>query len=175
MVTLVFFRKSLLILVCLILAVLPMRTARAQNTPYMQLAEFVINISDHIKWPNYKAPLHLCVYGYDLIAVQLLTEKQVKLLKVNLLVREVKNVTSDTLRSCSLLYVATNEERNLMRILDAAELTQTLTISVLEGFLAKGGTIEFQLIRGQVKVHINGLQLERWSMRVSQLLQPFVE
>ncbi|MCH2546510.1 MAG: YfiR family protein [Alphaproteobacteria bacterium] len=152
-----------------------MREVRAQITPYMQLAEFVINVSDHIKWPNYEEPLHLCVHGYDLIAMQLLTKKQIKLLKVNLLIREVKNVTTDSLRSCSLLYVATNEERNLMRIIDTAELTKTLTISVLEGFVAKGGTIEFQLIRGQVKVYINGMQLDRWSIRVSQLLQPFVK
>lgn len=162
-------------LAALLLLSINMPSSYAQeNSLYNTLADFVLNMPDHIEWSPAPRQVHLCIYGYDPIALVLQERaarsssqgKPISIITVNQSAEIKRN-------QCHIIYIAASKEEEANHIIDHSAENQLVTVSNAEGFLEKGGVIEFSLIHGKVRLSANEAFFKKTNLRPSPLLRQF--
>ena len=145
----------------------------ASSSPYHTLANFVYQLMDHIDW-KHTSRVTLCTYGYDRIAEHLTRQNSLTLIKVKRLdVRSIEQL--DAISSCNAVYIAQSEERDIAKIVEIASKHQTITIANMQRFTYDYmGTVEFDLVRGQITMKINAYALNAADLTISPLLSKFI-
>jgi hypothetical protein len=117
-------------------------------------AAFLYNFTKFVDWPpaafaSGDSPFRLCVFGQDPFGRGLDDLVRGETVNSRRLVVERPDRIQD-LRSCHLLFVSRSERARTEEILDSLRGTSVLTVGESDGFLDKGGLINF--VRSGTKI-----------------------
>lgn len=143
----------------LTLPALAVPAAGAEFSAPQVKAAFLYHFARFVDWPaevfsTADAPLVLGILGQDPVgtaAMQSLADKKVKgrPLEVRLLsgIKEAKR--------CHILFISAAEQPRLVRLLDSLRGSSTLTVSDIEHFAERGGTIGLSTVEQKIRFEIN--------------------
>ncbi len=125
----------------LLVAMHPINTLAATKENAVK-AGFIYNFTKFIKWPvstNMYASFNVCLVGDERLedGLQALEGKTVGDKKLSLRV----NVSDDNLRSCQMLFVATDEDQAIRDLMRKLAGLPVVTVSDSPDFILKGGMI----------------------------------
>ncbi|MGH9688160.1 MAG: YfiR family protein [Candidatus Acidiferrales bacterium] len=143
-------------------------------TEYQLKAAFLFNFAKFVEWPassfaSPQGPFSICILGTDpfgpgideTLQGQMIGGRAVTVLRV----REAAQ-----LRRCQVAFISASEKGNLPRILQTLRGANVLLVGETPGFVAAGGTIEFEMQDNRVRFSINPDAAERAGLRVSSKL-----
>lgn len=150
----------------------PPALAQGSSEPAVK-AGFVYNFAKFTEWPatvgSAQAPTALCLVGGDpLNAVTTLLDG--RMLQGRALVVR-RNVRSEDLKSCPIVYITDVDERRQADALRAVRGLPVLTIGDAEGFADAGGMIGLVAADDRIQFEVNLEAVQRGGLRIqSQLL-----
>ena len=145
-----------------------------EDLEYRLKAAFLYNFARFVEWPtDPSAPggssLTVGVLGEDPFGPILLDTVKGKLVQgKKLRIRRFQTVGEVT--DCDVLFISTSEKDRLSAILARLRGQSVLTVGETEGFLERGGMIEFKIRRGAVRFEVNLAAAEHEGLRVSSQL-----
>jgi len=162
-------------------------TVRSQNPAdlrdYQKKAEFISSLTRFVEWPDRKfaqadSPFVIGIYGTDNISIFLQEAIQGRQIKGRPAV--IKHLLNkQELRACHLLFISRSERDRLGPILGEVRRENVLTVSECDGFLARGGVINFVEVGGQVRFQVNmeaaGREKLTMSSKLLQLAAPWAQ
>ena len=167
-------RSALLSVVCI--AAMGEVAAQAQGgapSEYEVKAVFLYNFAKFVEWPSGAfsegSPFIIGVLGNDPFGDNL--DKTVKSKSIDgrkIAVRHIDRV--ENAKSCHILFVSRSEKGRLNKIMDQLEKSSTLTVGDTDGFLQRGGMINFFIESKKVRFEINPNAAERAKLRISSKL-----
>lgn len=135
---------------------------------YQVKAVFLFNFGKFVEWPsgsfaNASAPLRICVLGPDPFGEQLrdlVNEKMVngRRLEIDYL------VDPSVSRTCQIVFIASSKKNRAAQILEILRGSTALTVGDTDGFVQRGGMINFVLVNNRVQFEVN-----RWAVEVAGL------
>jgi hypothetical protein len=149
--------------------------ARAQSAgEYQVKAAFLYNFAKFIEWPpssfpDASAPIRICILGRDPFGAelhQIADEKSVNGRKLQ--VHQLADLR--TARTCHILFIASSEKPQLKQTLESLQGADVLTVGDTEGFVEKGGMINFVLENDRVRFEVNQKAAEQAGLKVSSKL-----
>lgn len=159
--------------VCITLA----RAAHAAppSAEYRLKAVFLFNFANFVQWPAHAfasadAPLVICVLGDDPFGEALdETVAGESIDRRHLAVRRV--MRGEPLEQCHLLFVSRSETQRLDEVFrGVGETTHVLTVSDIDRFASRGGTIGLFLDRNRVRFEISLNDARRRGLELSSQL-----
>ena len=134
---------------------------------------YVYNFAKFVEWPA-GAPrddkIVLCVVGNDVLGGTLSALEGRKAGGRELHIVQHTNA-SDSLNTCHLIYIGASEQRRFVAIIKALGETPALTISDIENFAEKGGSIGFVFRGNKIVFEVNFASVQKSKLRLpSQLL-----
>jgi YfiR/HmsC-like len=166
------------VLILLLLLVLP---AGAQELEYPLKAAFLFNFVKFVEWPadafaGERSPLAICVYGTDPFGDTLDNVVRGETVGERGLIVQRPDALED-LRDCHVLFVSRSERSRLPEVLSRVQGAPVLTVGDTDGFLKAGGVINFVLEENKVRFQINPEAAERSQLKISskllRLAKPF--
>lgn len=145
--------------------------ASAEGTaPEYQLkAAYLFNFAKFTEWPASALPpgahVTVCVAGRDPFG-EALAGIETKTIQ-NHPVRVRRNVRTDDLRGCNLVFVGEGEERHLPELFRNAEAVSALTLGDTEGFVEQGGTIGLVTRDNRILFDVNMDSARRAGLKLS--------
>lgn len=144
---------------------------RAQSPPigeYQIKAAFLFNFGKFVEWPpssfaDASAPLRICVLGPDPFGEQLRNIVNEKTVNGRKLVIDYV-VDPSASRTCHILFIASSKKNRIGQILEMLRGSTALTVGDTEGFVQRGGMINFVLVDNRVQFEVN-----RWAIEVAGL------
>ena len=169
--------KTYIVIAVTILTALAASQARSANDPeidreYKVKSGFIYNFIKYIDWPEKKLniekdddPIVIGVIGVNPFdgALEPITKKKIKNKKITIRYfsgfKQAKKKYSDKhieqLRNCHVLFVSSSEKKIVENITKLASGSNVLTISDIDGFIKKGGIINFVTKNKKVRFSIN--------------------
>jgi YfiR/HmsC-like len=167
-------RQALAPLLAVVLLAAP-GTARAQAAApeYDVKAAFLYNFTKFVEWPadafhDDRSSLRLCVLGEDPFGGSLREIAKEEVAGRRLSVWRASLMSDPT--GCQILFVSQSESKRLPQILAAVRGAPVLTVGDTEGFLEKGGIINFVLQGSKVRFEINQDVAEQSGLKISSKL-----
>ena len=170
--------KRLLVCVCLWLACSG-QTPAAENadlTDYQVKAGYLYYFTQFTDWPtnafaSADAPIVIGIVGENPFGNTLdeLVQAKGKIVRGHPLVIRRLNA-GDDLQSCQILFFCRNEKEQLPALLQKLKGSHVLTVGDDNGFLDKGGMINFVLVQGKVKLEVNATAAEEAGLQISSKL-----
>ena len=161
------------LLLALLLAAPAAGRADATAAEYDVKAAFLYNFTKFVDWPpsafhDDRSSLRLCVLGEDPFggSLQTFVKEEVAGRKVTVL----RSGWMSDPSGCQILFVSRSEEERLTEILAAVRGAPVLTVGDMEGFLEKGGIINFILQGSKVRFEINQESAELAGIKISSKL-----
>ena len=155
------------------------QTARKPETPFEIRAWFLMNFATYTEWPkeafvDANSPFVFGILGKDPF------DKDIEILKDSLvkgrkLVLKHCSTIKDA-ESCHLLYISTSEEHRLGEIFKSLANSSVLTVGEMDGFLDKGGTLNFIVKKktrpgyGNLGYEVNQVAAEKAGLRINSYL-----
>jgi YfiR/HmsC-like len=162
-----------LILCALLLASPATGRTEAIAREYDVKAAFLYNFTKFVDWPpsafhDDRSSLRLCVLGEDPFggSLQTIVKEEVAGRKITVL---RSGWISDP-SGCQILFVSRSEEKRLTQILATVRGAPVLTVGDVEGFLEKGGIINFTLQGSKIRFEINQESADRAGIKISSKL-----
>lgn len=130
------------------------RPSEAQVQP-----AYIYNFGKFVKWPamapaNQSGAFIICVIGQDPFGIVLESTLAGELLGGRPVV--VKRIPkAQDAAACHVLFVSSEQDKNLPEILAAVDQTSVLTVSDMPNFSKRGGMIQFVLNGDRVRFEIN--------------------
>jgi hypothetical protein len=147
----------------------------ASSAEYRVKAVFLFNFVQFVEWPaeaftTSTAPIEICVLGADPFGEALdQTVEGESIHNRSLVVRRLSRTSG--LGACHLLFVSRSEQERLTEVLRALEpSTGVLTVSDIDGFVGRGGTIGFFIDRQRVRFEISPTHAHDRGLKVSSQL-----
>lgn len=148
-------------------------TARAEvASEYDVKAAFLYNFTKFVEWPasafeDERSNFRICVYGEDPFGKSLwvVSDEPVAGRKVTLL--GMANLKPE---SCHILFISRSERSRISQILEELRDTPVLTVADTDGFLDRGGIINFVLEGSKVRFEISQQAAERAGIKISSKL-----
>lgn len=158
----------------LILALLFVPTAGAQELEYPIKAAFLFNFVKFVEWPadafaGEKSPLAICVYGADPFGDTLDNVVRGETVAGRGLIVQRPESLAD-LRDCHVLFVSRSERSRLAEVLPRVQGKPVLAVGDTDGFLKAGGVINFVLEENKVRFQIDAAAAERNRLKISSKL-----
>ncbi|MEP6671783.1 MAG: YfiR family protein [Chthoniobacter sp.] len=163
---------------CVAGLILAAATALAQGPAevreYQKKAEFINSFTRFVDWPARKfaqpdSPFVIGVYGTDNISSLLQESIQDRQIKGRpAIIKHLLN--KEELRACHVLFISRSERDRLGPILGEVRRENVLTVGECDGFLGKGGIINFVTVGGQVRFQISTDAAAREKFTVSSKL-----
>ncbi|MDR3402763.1 MAG: YfiR family protein [Chthoniobacter sp.] len=141
---------------------------------FQKKAEFINSFTRFVDWPARKfmqpdSPFVIGVYGTDNISALLQESIQDRQIKGRPAV--IKHLLNkEELRACHVLFISRSERDRLGPILGEVRKENVLTVGECDGFLDKGGIINFVTVGGQVRFQISTVATAREKLTVSSKL-----
>jgi hypothetical protein len=162
------------VLITLFLPVAPVAGAESDASEYQVKAAFLYNFARFVDWPAGSLSDSIFVLGvvgddpFGSSLDRVVDDKTIR--GRNIVVRRYKRASD--IQTCHLLFISESERDNVGKILDRVEKRPILTVSEIDGFIARGGMINFTIESKRVRFDINSGAAERVDLRVSaRLLQ----
>ena len=123
---------------------------------YRVKAAFLYHLARFVEWPSERerGPIVIGVLGKDPFGSILDSTVQGKTVSGRRLTVRRLDAVSEA-RSCHLVFVSSDQRRNLGAVLDQLESSSVLTVSELESFIEEGGMINFAIDEDRVVLDIN--------------------
>ncbi len=158
----------------LLLALLFVPVAGAQELEYQLKAAFLFNFVKFVEWPadafaGEKSPLTICVYGADPFGGTLDNLVRGESVAGRGLIVQRPESSAD-LRDCHVLFVSRSERSRLGEVLPRVQGKPVLTVGDTDGFLKAGGVINFVLEENKVRFVIEPEAAERNRLKISSKL-----
>ncbi|HEV7765907.1 MAG TPA: YfiR family protein [Thermoanaerobaculia bacterium] len=143
------------------------------DAEYRIKAVFLFNFVQFVEWPpnafaNENAPLALCVLGTDPFGESLDQVVAGESVQNRRLVVRRPNITE--IDDCHLLFVSKSEQPRLGEVLQHVGSAPVLTVSDIDGFVTRGGTIGFYLDRKRVRFEISPSRAQTRGLKMSSQL-----
>jgi len=168
-------RRHLLSVLGMLAVTIPLLARPATPPEYRIKAVFLFNFLQFVEWPanafaSSTAPIAICILGDDPFGEALdQTVAGESIANRALVVRRAGR--SENLDTCHLLFISRSERPHLGEVLRAVgNSAPVLTVSDIEGFVARGGTIGFFLERKRVRFEINPSHAQRRGLKLSSQL-----
>jgi hypothetical protein len=163
-------------LVSAVLAVTFAFAARSAPTAeYRIKAAFLLNFTHFVEWPaaaftSPDAPLVICVVGIDPFGEALdQTVAGESIGQRRIAIRRLQTIADS--RTCHVVYISRSESNRFDEVLDAVgAVAPVLSVSDIDGFASRGGTIGFYLDRNRVRFEIGPNTWERRHLKLSSQL-----
>lgn len=133
-------------------------------------AAYLYNFVKFVTWPESESgrPLNLCLFGQDPINERL---AQLHDAKIHNRVVNIKLITSvENTSSCTVLFISAEEEKFLDQTLYSLNQSPVLTISDIDRFADRGGTIGFVTMGNVIRFDINLKQARQHNISISSKL-----
>jgi YfiR/HmsC-like len=149
--------------------------ASAQTaSEYDVKAAFLYNFTKFVEWPPGAFPaessqLKVCVLGDNPFGKSLesvIAGEEVQGRKLQLWQMDILHSPD----FCHILFISQSERARIPEVLTAVQGSPVLTVSETDGFLEKGGTINFKIQEGKVRFEINLGAVERGGLKMSSKL-----
>jgi hypothetical protein len=157
----------------LVTALLTALRAEAAAPEYAVKAAFLYNFTKFVEWPpsafhDDSSSLRLCVLGEDPFGdiLEAVTEDAVDGRTLTVL----RTDWMSDLAACQILFISRSERRKVTTILAAVRGAPVLTVADADGFLEKGGIINFILQGSKVRFEINQEVADQAGLKISSKL-----
>jgi uncharacterized protein DUF4154 len=147
----------------------------APTAEYRIKAAFLFNFVHFVEWPpgaftSGDAPLVICIVGSDPFGNVLdQTIEGESIDNRRLVVR--RSQRPEDLQTCHLLFLSRSEMGRLNEVFEALGSSRpVLTVSDIDGFVRRGGTIGFFLSRNRVRFEISLKNAQRRGLKLSSQL-----
>lgn len=158
----------------LLLAILSAGASAQTASEYDVKAAFLYNFTKFVEWPPgaflaESSQLRLCILGDNPFGTTL--ESVIEGEEVQ--GRRLLILRVDFLHNpghCHILFISRSERERIPAVLTALQGSPVLTVSETDGFLEKGGTINFKIREGKVRFEINPSAAERGGLKMSSKL-----
>ena len=138
---------------------------------YQVKAAYLYNFAKFVEWPaesfsSASAPFEICIFGRDPfgeILQNLIRGKQVN-------GRSFRIRSGVAASSCHILFVSTSVTRQFETILQGLQGRSVLIVGESEGFVERGGMINFVLEGGRVLFEVNQKAAQRAGLKISAKL-----
>ncbi len=135
-------------------------------------AAFLYNFTKFVEWPPSAFPsdssMQLCVLGQDPFGKSLMAfggeavaGRRLQLVRA----REIQKP-----EGCQILFISRSERHRMPEVLRELQDTPVLTVADTDGFLDRGGIINFTLEGSKVRFEINQQAAERAGIKISSKL-----
>lgn len=131
------------------------------------------NFAKFVNWPaeafpNNSAPLILCILGEDSFggALQSIKGKTVK--GRNLVIQRLAR--AEDVEQCHILFISASEEKRLSQILNAIKGKTILTVSDMDSFARRGGSINLVTEKSKIRLEINTNTTDLVGLKISSRL-----
>jgi len=162
-------------LICVVVLPAEGRAQDATVSEYQVKAAYLYNFAKFVEWPaesfsSASSPFQICIFGADPFgeALRNLTRgKQVNGRSFEIL----DGVTAAAQAgSCHILFVSTSATRQFQAILQTLQGRSVLIVGESEGFVQRGGMINFVLEGGRVQFEVNRKTAEQAGLKISAKL-----
>jgi hypothetical protein len=142
-------------------------------TEYEIKASYLYNFVKFVGWPEAginqgAAELNLCVLGEDPFGAALDSLEGQIVKGRTFSVRRLSRFRAAD--SCQVLFVSSSERPRLAKILEELRAAATLSVSDIEGFAERGGTINFLIRNNRIRFAINPEAADRSGLSISSKL-----
>lgn len=146
----------------------------APTREYQVKAAFLLRFLQFVEWPEQAfgqpdSPLRIGILGEDPFGVALDHIAANERVRNRPLLITRSAMVAD-LRTCHMIFVANSERDRLDEVAKELPAEAVLTISDIEGFAERGGTIRFYLADKKVRFEINPTVAQRQHLKVSAQL-----
>lgn len=162
-------------LVVLCLLALAFAARAAPPAEYRLKAAFLLNFAEFVEWPHgafasADAPLVICVIGVDPFGDALdQTVEGESIDQRRIVVR--RSLTASDPQLCHVMFISRSEGNRLREVLEATgTATPVLTVSDIDGFVGRGGTIGFLLERKRIRFEIGLSTAQQRRLKLSSQL-----
>jgi hypothetical protein len=178
------FRESVAALVGCCLMVAPSletgaQTTRKPETPYEIRAYFLINFALYTEWPKEafaetNSPFVFGILGKDPFEKDLDIVKDSLVRGRKLLIKHCSGIKEA--EGCHLLYISSTEEHRLGEIFKSLGNSSILTVGEMDGFLDKGGMLNFIVKKktrpgyGNLGYEVNQAAADKARLRINSYL-----
>ncbi len=140
------------------------------RTEYDIKAAYLYNFIKFVTWPeqNTEQAIKVCLFGDHPVNEKLMPLSEVTLNQRAIEVIEI-NAVEDSV-SCSVLFIAPSEAKQLAQLLSVLENQATLTISDMEDFAQQGGQIGFVTMGNVIRFDVNLKQARAIGLSISSKL-----
>lgn len=148
--------------------------AHAQSKEYQIKAAFLFNFTQFVEWPDAAfsgpdAPLYVGVLGDDPFGSALEeTFRGESVQNHKLSIRHAQKV--EDLADCQMLFVSKSENARVPEILAKIDSRPVVTVSEVDGFARRGGTIDFYRENNKVRFEINLGSARQSGLKISSQL-----
>ncbi len=170
-------RSPIYVLKVLSVVMLFLTFTRAQSPAvgeYEVKAVFLFNFGKFVEWPpgsftNASAPLRICVLGPDPFGEQLRDLVNEKTVNGRRLEIDYMADPSGS-RTCHILFIASSKKNRTGQILEILRGSTALTVGDTDGFVQRGGMINFVLVNNRVQFEVNRWAIEAAGLKISSKL-----
>ena len=134
-------------------------------------AACLYNFAQFVEWPasafaDASAPIEIGIFGenpFGDVLQEIVRGQTIRGRRI-----EVKQSDKmDDLKSCQVLFMAKTEKARVNEFMAGAKDGPALTVSGMDGFIARGGMINFFLKDGKVRFEINNEAAKRYGLKIS--------
>jgi YfiR/HmsC-like len=158
----------------ILLALRPTGAVAQVASEYDLKAAFLYNFTKFVEWPPtafaaQSSQLKVCILGenpFGKILDSVIEGEEVQGRRLTLLRVDVLHNPD----LCHILFVSRSERERIPAILAAVQGSPVLTVSETEGFVDRGGAINFKVLDGKVRFEINQSAAERAGLKMSSKL-----
>ena len=131
--------------------------SKAESREYHLKAAFLRYVVKYVTWPpamNEKTSWDICVFG-DVPSLEGLRSITGKVVNGKpIIVREL-NSLNDVAKSCHILFVSKEKDKNIDTIIKQFENDAVLTFGDMDGFAQAGGDMNFFIVNNNLGIMIN--------------------
>jgi hypothetical protein len=146
----------------------------AEQLELQKKAECINSFTRFVDWPARKfprpdTPFVIGIYGTDNLSdllQELIQDRQIKGRPVIIKHLQIK----EELRTCHVLFISRSERDRLGPILGEVRRENVLTVGECDGFLDKGGIVNFVNVGGQIRFQIQPANAAREKLIISSRL-----
>ena len=135
---------------------------------YEVKSAFLYNFAKFIEWPSSKGPLVIGVLGKDPFGSYLDRLQRQMVRDRSIVVKRFKKLHQ--IGRCHILFISPSEKDDIEEILQALNGRNILTVSSIDGFVERGGMINFRVDQNRVRFEINQSSVERGGLKISSQL-----
>jgi hypothetical protein len=137
-------------------------------------AAYLYNFAKFVEWParnftNPTDPIRLCVLSRQAFESELNQMVKGKTI-AGRPVAVVPVQRGEQARSCHILFIDSSQDRQVQHIIEALRDTSVLTVGETEGFVEKGGIVNFVLQDDRVQFQVNHRAANQAGLRISSRL-----
>ncbi len=158
---------------------------RARLSEYQVKVGYLYNFARFVDWPaqafgDERAAIRLGILGKDPFGEDLKFIRDKTAHGRRFEIRQVAG--AGELKECHILFIGSSEKKNLEHILAGLRGSPVLTVSDMEGFAQRGGTINFIRTEGRIRFAVNpgaarraGLTISSKLLRLADIVNDVIE